>query len=138
LGFCRVRPDHLDGFDRAAQNCAETGAAVTKQELIKRVATKVGLPNRKQVGALVDAVFGELGEYFIEARTSFRGRATARFSYPGFGTFTKKKRGPRPGRNPQTGEPITIPATTTVAFQPGSELKEKLNRDLPRKRRVGG
>jgi nucleoid DNA-binding protein len=112
---------------------------VTKQELIKRVATKAGIPNRKHVGALLDAVFSEIGEYFIEARTSRR--ATARFSYPGFGTFTKKRKGARPGRNPQTGEPITIPATTTVAFQPGSELKEKLNRAVSqsqRRRRVGG
>ncbi len=108
---------------------------MTKQELIKRVATKVGLPNKKQVALLVDAVFGELGEYFIEAPAVRK--ATARFSYPGFGTFTRKRRGPRPGRHPQTGAPITIPATTTVAFQPGSELKEKLNRE-PRKRRVGG
>jgi DNA-binding protein HU-beta len=109
---------------------------LTKQELIKKVATRAGLPNKKQVGALVDAVFSELAGYFIEARTA-RG-ATARFTYPGFGTFTKKKKVQRRGRNPQTGEEITIPATTTVGFQPGSELKEKLNRDLPRKKRVGG
>jgi nucleoid DNA-binding protein len=117
------------------------GAALTKQELIKRVATKAGMPNKKQVGLLVDAVFSELGEYFVDARGSSRGRpVTARFSYPGFGTFTRKRRGARPGRNPQTGEPISIPATTTVAFQPGSELKEKLNRGLPlaKKKRVGG
>ena len=101
---------------------------MTKQELIKRVATRTGTPNKKQVAALVDAVFSELAGYFVEARRSSRGRgATARFSYPGFGTFTKKERGPRSGRHPQTGEPITIPASTTVGFQPGSELKSALN-----------
>src|SRR5258708_3743813 len=108
---------------------------MTKQELIKRVATRVGLPNKKQVSLLVDAVFSELAEYFVEAR-AVRG-ATARFSYPGFGTFTKKRRGPRHGRNPQTGAPLLIPATTTLGFQPGSDLKDKLNRDLPKRRRVG-
>ena len=112
---------------------------MTKQELIKRVATRAGMPNRKQVGALVDAVFAELAGYFVEARVPSRGRgANARFTYPGFGTFTKKKRGPRSGRNPQTGEPITIPASTTVAFQPGSELKSALNKEAPKRRRVGG
>ena len=111
---------------------------MTKQELIKRVATRAGLPNKKTVGQLVDAVFSELAGYFIEARSSARGRGTtARFSYPGFGTFTKKRRGPRSGRNPQTGAPITIPATTTLGFQPGSELKAALNREGPRRRRVG-
>ena len=111
---------------------------MTKQELIKRVATKVGVPNKKQLGVLIDAVFSELGDYFTESRNSSRGRgATARFSYPGFGTFTKKRREARPGRHPQTGEPIVIPANSTVVFQPGSELKEKLNREPPKRRRVG-
>jgi nucleoid DNA-binding protein len=108
---------------------------MTKQELIKRVAGKTGLPGKTTVGVVLDAMFAELAGYFIEARTS-RG-ATARFTYPGFGTFTKKKRGERGGRNPQTGEPITIPATTTVAFQPGQELKAALNRELRRRRRTG-
>ena len=114
---------------------------MTKQELIKRVATRAGLPSKKAVGALVDAVFAELAGYFIEARSTARGArgrsATARFTYPGFGTFTKKRRGPRTGRNPQTGAPITIPANTTLGFQPGSELKAALNREVARRRRVG-
>jgi nucleoid DNA-binding protein len=105
---------------------------LTKQELIKRVATRARQPNRKQVAALVDAVFSELAEYFIEAKTS-RG-ATARFTYPGFGSFTKKKRGSRRGRNPQTGEPIDIPATITLGFQPGQDLKTALNQGPKRKR----
>ncbi len=110
---------------------------MTKQELIKRVATRAGLQNKKQVSILVDAVFAELAGYFVDARSSTRGSggqrgsksrgATARFSYPGFGTFTKKRRGSRSGRNPQTGQPITIPAKTTLGFQPGSELKAALN-----------
>ena len=107
---------------------------MTKQELIKRVATRAGLPSKKAVGALVDAVFAELAGYFIEAR-SIRG-STPRFTYPGFGTFTKKRRGTRQGRNPQTGAPITIPATTVLGFQPGAELKAALN-EAPRKKRVG-
>jgi nucleoid DNA-binding protein len=105
---------------------------LTKQELIKRVATRAKQPNKKQVAALVDAVFSELAEYFVEARTS-RG-ATARFTYPGFGSFTKKKRGSRRGRNPQTGEPIEIPAQMTLGFQPGQELKSALNHGQKRKR----
>jgi len=111
---------------------------MTKQELIKRVtASALVQPgvSRKAVGVLVDAVFAELAAYFVEARVT-RG-STPRFTYPGFGTFTKKKRGARSVRNPQTGEPITIPETLTVQFQPGVELKADLNRE-PRRRRVGG
>ncbi len=41
----------------------------------------------------------------------------------GFGSFTVKKRASRKGRNPQTGEIITIKASKTVGFRPGKDLK---------------
>ncbi|WP_050577169.1 HU family DNA-binding protein [Pseudomonas cremoricolorata] len=41
----------------------------------------------------------------------------------GFGTFEKRHRGARTGKNPQTGEPVQIRATNTVAFKPGKLLK---------------
>jgi DNA-binding protein HU-beta len=101
---------------------------MTKLELIERVARTPGLPpelTKKMVGQLVDAVFSELGDYFVKAKMTRR--QTPRFSYPGFGTFTKKRRNQRSGRNPQTGEAIVIPPTTTVGFQPGQELRAALN-----------
>ena len=100
---------------------------MTKQELIKRIAATQGVAlNRKSIGVLVDAVFANLAEYFIAARVGKR-KTTARFSYPGFGTFTKKRKRARSVRNPQTGEFLTIPETVTLAFQPGQELKANLN-----------
>ena len=97
---------------------------MTKQELIKRVAERAAM-NKRQAGALVDAVFAELSEFFLAARV---GRKAPRFSFPGFGTFTKKRRRGRTGVNPRTGERIEIPDQVTVAFQPGSELKVSLNK----------
>ena len=44
----------------------------------------------------------------------------------GFGTFTKKNRAARAGRNPQTGETIQIAASTTVGFKPAKQFKESL------------
>ncbi|MBJ9974378.1 HU family DNA-binding protein [Pseudomonas sp. S75] len=41
----------------------------------------------------------------------------------GFGTFEKRHRGARTGKNPQTGEPVKIKASNTVAFKPGKNLK---------------
>jgi DNA-binding protein HU-beta len=101
---------------------------MTKLELIERVARTPGLPpelTKKMVGHLVDAVFAELGDYFIKAKMTRR--QTPRFTYPGFGTFTKKRRSQRSGRNPQTGEAIVIPCSTTIGFQPGQELRAALN-----------
>ncbi|MDN3555899.1 HU family DNA-binding protein [Halomonas maura] len=42
----------------------------------------------------------------------------------GFGTFTVRERAARTGKNPQTGQPLTIPASKTVAFKPGKGLKD--------------
>lgn len=102
---------------------------MTKQELIERVASTPGLPpelTKKTVATIVDAVFAELGDYFVKAKVTRR--QTPRFTYPGFGTFTKKRKNGRSGRNPQNGEPIVIPPSTTVTFSPGQDLKAFLNR----------
>ncbi len=44
----------------------------------------------------------------------------------GFGTFEVRQRAARMGRNPQTGEPIHIPATRTPAFRAGKTLKDEV------------
>ncbi|MCX6179475.1 MAG: HU family DNA-binding protein [Chlorobiales bacterium] len=44
----------------------------------------------------------------------------------GFGTFTTVDRAERPGRNPLTGEAITIAAKKVVKFKPGKNLKEEV------------
>ncbi|KPZ22187.1 putative Integration host factor, beta subunit [Pseudomonas coronafaciens pv. zizaniae] len=45
----------------------------------------------------------------------------------GFGTFLQRHRGARTGKNPQTGEPVKIKASNTVAFKPGKSLKDSVN-----------
>jgi len=45
----------------------------------------------------------------------------------GFGTFDVRKRAARTGRNPQTGETITIKASKNVGFKAGKALKDALN-----------
>ena len=45
----------------------------------------------------------------------------------GFGTFLVRERGPRSGRNPQTGEAMQIAASKVAAFKPGKALKDALN-----------
>ena len=44
-------------------------------------------------------------------------------SITGFGTFNRKSRAARRGRNPRTGELMEIPASTTVGFKPAELLK---------------
>ncbi len=53
-------------------------------------------------------------------------KKSKRFSYPGFGTFTVRKRKARIGRNPQTGAKLKIKASKTVGFKPSPSLKSSL------------
>jgi nucleoid DNA-binding protein len=101
---------------------------MTKQELIERVYRKFGAPGgltKKAVAEIIDGAFAELGDYFVKSKVTRNG--TPRFTYPGFGTFAKRKREARTGRHPQTGELIRIPAGHTLAFAAGSELKSLMN-----------
>ncbi len=102
---------------------------MTKAELIARIAGRKDLPRtltKRAYARIVDAVFTEVGDYFIRARPSLSN--PPRLSYPGFGTFTKRRRNTRTVRNPSTGVPIVIPAQCTVVFTPGQELKNLINR----------
>jgi len=106
---------------------------MTKAELIERICSRKDLPRnltKKAYAKIIDAIFMEVGDYFIRARASQS--SPPRFSYPGFGTFTKRRRGPRMIRNPATGSPIEIPSQCTVAFIPGQELKGLINRASPK------
>ncbi len=107
---------------------------MTKLELIRKVTASAKVPTtlkRREVEAVVDALFEELTQYFIEARPvvkSGRGRQkAARFNYPGFGTFVKCKRAGRTTRHPSTGAPVEIPETVTLQFVIGELLKQQLN-----------
>jgi nucleoid DNA-binding protein len=102
---------------------------MTKAELIAKVASRKDLPRnitKKAYAKIIDAVFTEVGDYFIRARPSVGN--PPRLSYPGFGTFTKRRRNSRVVRNPKTGVPVTIPAQCTVGFTPGQDLKNLMNR----------
>ena len=101
---------------------------MTKQELIDRVYRRRGRPaglTKKAVADIVDGVFSELGDYFVKEKVTRN--QTPRFTYPGFGTFAKKKKRARTGRHPQTGKPIKIAASHTLSFNSGNQLKSLLN-----------
>jgi len=90
---------------------------MTKAELIDTVHASLESYTKKEVGEIVAAVFGAVATAVSENK---------RFSYPGFGTFTVKNRAERRGRNPRTGQEITIPASSSVGFKPAPALKEAL------------
>lgn len=101
---------------------------MTKAELIERIARSRNLPpdiTKKDIAAILGIAFEELAGYFAKAKVT---RTSApRFTFPRFGTFTKKKRPARRGVNPRTLEPMQIDASCTVDFKASKELRDQMN-----------
>lgn len=107
---------------------------MTKAELIDRIARSRELPpdvTKKVIAQILDLAFSELASYFVRSRLTRN--SSPRFSFPKFGTFTKKRRSGRRGVNPRTLEPMVIEACETVDFKPSAELKRQLNEGAGKK-----
>jgi len=89
---------------------------MTKAELVEAVAQQTRL-TKKSAAEIIDVVFNNIGKAV---------KRDARFSYPGFGTWTIRSRKARKIRNPQTNEIMKLKATRTIGFRPAKELKETL------------
>lgn len=90
---------------------------MNKQELIQAVADKSGL-TQKDVKTALDATLAVIGE------TLAKGDEVV---LVGFGTFSVRTQKARTGRNPQTGEKLTISAKKVPSFKAGKGLKEAVN-----------
>ena len=90
---------------------------MNKSQIAERLAGRLGLSKAAAAGA-VDAVFETIGEALAE-------HGEVRIA--GFGTFATKHRPARAGRNPRTGEAVSIPASVAPAFRAGKSLKEAVN-----------
>ena len=87
---------------------------MTKAEFIDSVASKAGL-SKKDAGAAVDSVLRS-----IESALG----SGEEVNFTGFGKFHVAERGAREGRNPRTGETMTISASRVPRFTAGSGLKK--------------
>ena len=90
---------------------------VNRSELVAAVEEATGLEKRQAenaVKAVIDAVTNVI-------------KAGEKVSIFGFGTFSPRSRAARVGRNPQTGTPVNIAASTGVGFSPATALKALLN-----------
>ena len=90
---------------------------MNRTELIEALAGKSGL-TKADAGRAVDGV--------MEIITEALGKGES-VTLVGFGTFLQRHRGARTGKNPQTGAPVQIKASNTVAFKPGKALKDAVN-----------
>lgn len=89
---------------------------MNKSELIGVVAEKAGM-TKKDTEKVVNAVFDGIGETLAKGD---------KVQVIGFGTFDVRQRQAREGRNPATGDTITIPAVKVPVFKAGKSLKDSV------------
>ena len=94
---------------------------MTKAELVEDVARAAEL-TKKDAERLVEIVFESIIETLNQGE---------KIELRGFGSFRVRERGARRGRNPKTGDPVSIPAKRVPYFKPGKELKELINDENP-------
>ena len=90
---------------------------MNKTELVAAVAEQAGL-SKKDAEAAVKAFTGVVAEAL---------KAGDKIQLVGFGTFEVSERAAREGRNPRTGETMTIEASKTPKFKAGKALKDLVN-----------
>ena len=89
---------------------------ITKDSLVEMVHNQVGL-NKREAKELIEC-------FFEQIKTSLENGNDIKLS--GFGNFILRNKTPRPGRNPKTGEEVTISERRVVTFKSGLKLKSKL------------
>ncbi|MEM7769191.1 MAG: HU family DNA-binding protein [Cyanobacteria bacterium P01_E01_bin.6] len=89
---------------------------MNKGELVDKIAEKSGV-TKKQADVILSAALESIVDAVSEGQ---------KVTLVGFGTFEPRDRKAREGRNPKTGEALTIPATTVPAFSAGKLFKEKV------------
>ena len=89
---------------------------ITKDSLVEMIHNEVGL-NKREAKELIAC-------FFEQIKASLENGNDIKFS--GFGNFILRNKSPRPGRNPKTGEEVTISERRVVTFKSGLKLKSKL------------
>lgn len=93
---------------------------MTKAEIVQALYSQVGGFSKKESADIVDRVFEMMKE------TLARGE---KIKISGFGNFVLRDKSSRPGRNPQTGDPITISERRILTFKTSDKLRKSLNQE---------
>jgi integration host factor subunit beta len=90
-----------------------------KTKLIQRIAAKTPHVSQRNIEKIVNIILDRIVEAMVRGD---------RVELRGFGTFSVRFREARIGRNPRTGEPVTVARKAFPRFKPGKEMGERLNR----------
>src|SRR3989338_10114716 len=94
---------------------------MTKSELIELLAKRQAQLAYKDVEEAVKKILEHMGQTLASGE---------RIEIRGFGSFSLHYRPPRVGRNPKSGEPVSLPAKYVPHFKPGKQLRERVDQSL--------
>ena len=89
---------------------------ITKDSLVEMIHNEIGL-NKREAKELIECFFEEIKKTLENGND---------IKLSGFGNFMLRDKLPRPGRNPKTGQEVTISSRRVVTFKSGLKLKSKL------------
>lgn len=106
------------GFEGTKSEPELFGGNMIRSELLLALARENPELRAEDVERAVDIFFDEIAD-----RLARGGRVELR----GFGAFSTRQRDPRNGRNPRTGEAVSVPHKRVPYFKPGKEMRQRLN-----------
>lgn len=98
---------------------------MTKHELLVKLREHNSALTQKQIGEVLEQTFVTITQAV---------KQDGQFRWPGFGTFQRRVRAARQGRNPQTGKTIQIGETTTMTLKPSLSVKQALAQPVTKAR----
>lgn len=109
---------HFQKIDAMAAITKQDGAIMTKSELIERLCSRMTHLSAKQVEDAVKTILEHMASSL---------ESGSRIEIRGFGSFSLHFRAPRVGRNPKTGEKVSLEGKHVPHFKPGKELRDRVN-----------
>ena len=91
---------------------------MTKADLVEIVFEKVGL-SKKEAQDIIEIIFDMIKQGFVKGES---------VKIPGFGTFNVRQKAARRGRNPQTGEELTIAPRKVLTFKASNQFKAMIEK----------
>jgi integration host factor subunit alpha len=92
---------------------------MTKADIVERIQIRIGL-SKKESAEILESFFDILKSTLESGE---------KIKVAGFGNFEVKQKNDRTGRNPQTGEPMTIESRKILTFKPSNILRAAINAD---------
>ena len=89
-----------------------------RSELVQKLCGDFPDLTQREVEGVVGALFDSITDQLAKG---------GRVEFRGFGAFSTRQRDARVGRNPRTGDPVSVDAKRVPYFKPGKEMRERLN-----------